>query len=130
MSSQDIRRRIWDQLREKDLRAFAHLLPVELVLEAARCAVVPAGSGVLHVVNMARLSGANLRYVQAKLPHLQKVLHDDPAEALAGAHVAIVSSADPGVVGAVVAADPAVVIDLNGRLAPLEALPGYEGVGW
>ena len=82
------------------------------------------------VVNMARLSGANLRYVQAKLPHLQKVLHDDPAEALAGAHVAIVSSADPGVVDAVVAADPAVVIDLNGRLAPLEALTGYEGVGW
>jgi len=29
-----------------------------------------------------------------------------------------------------VAADPAVVIDLNGRLAPLEALRGYEGVGW
>jgi GDP-mannose 6-dehydrogenase len=82
------------------------------------------------VVNMARLSGANLRYVQAKLPHLQKVLHDDPAGALAGAHVAIVSSADPGVVAAVVAADPEVVIDLNGRLAPLEALPGYEGVGW
>jgi GDP-mannose 6-dehydrogenase len=58
------------------------------------------------------------------------VLHDDPAEALAGAHVAIVSSADPGVVAAVVAADPAVVIDLNGRLAPLEELSGYEGVGW
>jgi GDP-mannose 6-dehydrogenase len=82
------------------------------------------------VVNMARLSGANLRYVQAKLPHLQKVLHDDPAEALKGAHVAIVSSADPRVIDAVVAADPAVVIDLNGRLAPLEALRGYEGVGW
>ena len=82
------------------------------------------------VVNMARLSGANLRYVQAKLPHLQKVLHDDPAEALDGAHVAIVSSADAKVVDAVVAADPSVVIDLNGRLAPLEGLAGYEGVGW
>lgn len=82
------------------------------------------------VVNMARLSGANLRYVQAKLPHLQKVLHDDPAEALDGAHVAIVSSADARVVDAVIAADTPVVIDLNGRLGPLEALAGYEGVGW
>lgn len=82
------------------------------------------------VVNMARLSGANLRYVQAKLPHLQKVLHDNPAEALDGAHVAIVSSADARVVDAVIAADTPVVIDLNGRLGPLEALAGYEGVGW
>jgi len=82
------------------------------------------------VVNMSRLSGANLRYVQAKLPHLQKVLHDDPAEALEGAHVAIVSSADAAVVDAVVAAAPPLVLDLNGRLAPLEALVGYEGVGW
>lgn len=82
------------------------------------------------VVNMARLSGANLRYVQAKLPHLQKALHDDPTEALEGAHVAIVSSADAAVVDAVVDANPAVVIDLNGRLGKLEALAGYEGVGW
>src|SRR5690606_7319032 len=47
------------------------------------------------IVNMAKLSGANLRYVHAKLPHLQRVLYDDPAAALAGAHVAIVSSAGP-----------------------------------
>jgi GDP-mannose 6-dehydrogenase len=58
------------------------------------------------------------------------VLHDDPAEALDGAHVAIVSSADARVVDAVIAADTPVVIDLNGRLGPLEALAGYEGVGW
>jgi GDP-mannose 6-dehydrogenase len=82
------------------------------------------------VVNMARLSGANLRYVQAKLPHLQRVLHDDAAVALDGAHVAIVSSADARVIDAVVTADPAVVIDLNGRLAPLEQLNGYQGVNW
>jgi len=83
------------------------------------------------VVNPAHLSGANLRYVQARLPHLQKVLHDDAADALHGAHVAVVSSADRDVVDAVVAAKPPVVLDLNGRLgAPLETLDGYEGVGW
>ncbi|MDQ3886195.1 MAG: nucleotide sugar dehydrogenase [Actinomycetota bacterium] len=83
------------------------------------------------VVNMAHLTGANLRYVQERLPHLQKVLHDDAADALDGAHVAVISSAAPDVVDAVVAARPPVVLDLNGRLgAPLEALDGYEGVGW
>jgi GDP-mannose 6-dehydrogenase len=83
------------------------------------------------VVNPAHLSGANLRYVQARLPHLQKVLHDDAADALDGARVAVVSSADPAVVAALVAAAPPVVFDLNGRLGhELEALPGYAGVGW
>ncbi len=83
------------------------------------------------VVNPAHLSGANLRYVQARLPHLQKVLHDDAADALHGAHVAIVSSSARDVVDAVVAAKPPVVLDLNGRLgAPLETLDGYQGVGW
>ncbi len=82
------------------------------------------------VVNMSRLSGANLRYVTERLPHLQRVLHDDPTEALAGAQVAIVSSADERVLDAVVAANPPVVLDLSGRLAPLEALAGYQGVGW
>lgn len=83
------------------------------------------------VVNMAQLSGANLRYVQARLPHLQRVLHDDAADALDGAHVAVVSSADRDVIAAVGAAKPPVVLDLNGRLgASLETLDGYEGVGW
>lgn len=83
------------------------------------------------VVNLAHLTGANLRYVQDRLPHLHKVLHDDPAEALDGAHVAVVSSAHPDVLRAVREADPPVVLDLNGRLgAPLETLVGYEGVGW
>ena len=82
------------------------------------------------IVNMSKLSGANLRYVQAKLPHLQRVLFDDPAAALAGVHVAVVSSAAPAVVDAIIAANPAVVIDLSGRLPQLEALAGYEGVGW
>jgi GDP-mannose 6-dehydrogenase len=83
------------------------------------------------VVNMAHLTGANLRYVQQRLPHLQKVLYADAAEALVDAHVAIVSSGGPAMVDAVVAARPAVVLDLNGRLGPrLENLPGYEGAGW
>jgi GDP-mannose 6-dehydrogenase len=83
------------------------------------------------VVNPAKLSGANLRYIQSRLPHLQKVLHDTAPSALEGAQVAVVSTADPRVVCAVVAAGPRVVYDLHGRLgADFEALDGYEGVGW
>lgn len=82
------------------------------------------------VVNMARLSGANLRYVEAKLPHLRRVLHDGAPETLAGAHVVLVSSTAPDVVDAVLAASPPVVIDLAGTCGVLETLPGYEGVGW
>lgn len=83
------------------------------------------------IINMARLTGANLRYVTERLPHLRRVLYDEPAEALEGAHVAIVSSAGASVVDAIVAADPPVVIDFNGRLGVrLEQLAGYQGVGW
>lgn len=82
-------------------------------------------------VNTATLTGANLRYVHDRLPHLQKVLHDDPADALRDAQVAIVSTADPAVIATVLMAAPPVVIDLDGRLgAPVETLVGYQGVGW
>ncbi|WP_181779749.1 nucleotide sugar dehydrogenase [Pseudonocardia pini] len=82
------------------------------------------------VVTMSKLSGANLRYVDAKLPHLRRVLHDQAAEALDGAHVALVSSTSSEVIDAVIAAAPPVVVDLAGTCPLLETLPGYEGVGW
>jgi GDP-mannose 6-dehydrogenase len=83
------------------------------------------------VVNPAHLHGANLRYVQSRLPHLHRVLYDSAEEALEQATVAVVSTADAGVIDAVLRARPAVAIDLNGRLgAAVEGLDGYEGVGW
>jgi GDP-mannose 6-dehydrogenase len=84
-----------------------------------------------QVVNPARLVGANLRYVQSKLPHLERLLTGEAAEALRGADIAIVSTSSPAVVEALLAAAPSHLIDLSGRLgAELEALPGYEGIGW
>lgn len=83
------------------------------------------------VVNLSRLTGANLRDVTERLPHVHRVLHDDCAAALDGAHVAVISTGAPDIVDAVLAAAPPVVLDLNGKLgAPVEALPGYQGVGW
>ncbi|MGH9092185.1 MAG: nucleotide sugar dehydrogenase [Acidimicrobiales bacterium] len=83
------------------------------------------------LVDTSRLVGANLRHLVSKLPHVQRALRPSPAEALAGADLALVSSADPSVASALVAHPPAVVIDLCGRLGPaVEALPNYQGVAW
>jgi GDP-mannose 6-dehydrogenase len=83
------------------------------------------------VVNPQRLRGANLRTINERLPHLGRVLYDSPAQALRDCPVAVVSSAAPQVASAVLAAAPAAVFDLTGRLgATVESLPGYEGVGW
>jgi UDP-glucose 6-dehydrogenase len=84
-----------------------------------------------HEVNPARLVGANRRYVESKLPHLSRLLAREPAEALFGADIAIVSAGSPLVRDALLAAPPPRLIDLSGQLGTeLEALPGYEGIGW
>ncbi len=83
------------------------------------------------IVNPARLIGANRRHVEAKLPHLGRLLADDPVEALRGAEVAIVSSTDAGVLDALLKSPPRHLIDLTGRLgSEAESLHGYEGIGW
>ncbi len=69
--------------------------------------------------------------MKSKLPHLQRVLTDDPDEALRGADVALVSATDTAAVNALLSSPPARIIDLSGRLGQaVETLPGYEGVGW
>jgi GDP-mannose 6-dehydrogenase len=84
-----------------------------------------------QVVNPARLVGTNRRYVDAKLPHLGRLLASRPDEALAGADLAIVSAGDPAVIDALLTAQPRHMLDLNGRLGPqIEGLPGYEGLAW
>jgi GDP-mannose 6-dehydrogenase len=66
-----------------------------------------------------------------RLPHLNRLLSDNPAEPLAGAECAIVAAAEPTIVAALLANPPGSILDLSGRLGPeVEALPGYEGVAW
>jgi hypothetical protein len=82
MSSQDIRRRVWDQLRQKDLRAFAALLPADLVLKAAGLAIVTPGTGVLNVINLVWLALAGALHTfetfTAVLDHTIKLIEDGP----------------------------------------------------
>ena len=83
------------------------------------------------VVNPARLVGANRRHVESKLPHLRRLLTHEPAEALRGADVAVVSSSEHAVREALLTITPPHLIDISGRLgAEVESLPGYEGLGW
>jgi GDP-mannose 6-dehydrogenase len=88
------------------------------------------------IINPERLVGANLRHVEAKLPHLNRLLTRTPEEALADAEVVVVASSEPGLLAALAASTegesaPRVVIDLHGKLgADIEGLVGYEGVGW
>jgi GDP-mannose 6-dehydrogenase len=83
------------------------------------------------VVHPARLIGSNRRHIEAKLPHLGRLLMHEPGEALRGADLAIVSSVDPAIRAALLAAPPGRLLDLNGRLGhEIESLPGYEGIGW
>ena len=83
------------------------------------------------VVNPARLVGANRRQVEAKLPHLGRLLTHEPIEALHGADVAIVSSVDSAIRAALLDTPPRHLFDLNGRLGrEIESLPGYEGISW
>jgi len=83
------------------------------------------------IVNPERLIGANLRYIEARLPHLRRVLLATPEAAMAGADVAVVATTDADAVRGLLAAPPPRVLDLSGSLgADVEALPGYEGIGW
>jgi len=61
------------------------------------------------IVNPSRLVGTNSAYINAKLPHLRRLLAASAAEAISGADVAIVSSSDPAVADALVAEPSAAV---------------------
>jgi GDP-mannose 6-dehydrogenase len=83
------------------------------------------------IVNPERLIGANRRYIESRLPHLQEMLVSTPSAALNGARVAVVGTSDSSTIQALVAARPDHVLDVHGRLgAEAEALPGYEGIAW
>jgi GDP-mannose 6-dehydrogenase len=83
------------------------------------------------IVNPDRLIGANRRYIESHLPHLQEMLVSTPDAALDGVRVAVVGTSDSVTIRALVAARPDHVLDVHGRLgAEAEALSGYEGIAW
>jgi GDP-mannose 6-dehydrogenase len=83
------------------------------------------------IVNPDLLVGANLRHLQSRLTHVNRLLVATPDDALSSAEIAIVVSTDRSVLSALLAHPPRVVLDMSGRLGDqVEHLPGYEGVSW
>lgn len=83
------------------------------------------------IVNPERLVGANLRYVESRLPHLRRLLCATSREALRGADAALVATSDDAVLDELRTSPPRRILDLHGRLgADIEQLAGYEGIGW
>jgi GDP-mannose 6-dehydrogenase len=69
--------------------------------------------------------------IDAKLPHVGRLLVDSPTTALDGADLALVASTTREVVEALLSNPPAQILDLTGGLGPaVESLVGYAGVCW
>jgi GDP-mannose 6-dehydrogenase len=83
-------------------------------------------------VQLARLVGANRRYIEETIPHLASVLCADADELLAHAEVLVLGQANREVIAAVRArgAQAPQLIDLIDARAALGALPSYAGLGW
>jgi GDP-mannose 6-dehydrogenase len=83
------------------------------------------------VVQPDRLLGANRRYVEHRLPHLQRLLVDDLERSLVRSDVVVVGYADSRITAAITRCPPRCVVDLAGRLGDdIETLPGYRAVTW
>ncbi len=83
-------------------------------------------------VDLARLTGTNLEYIEREIPHLDRLVSASVEDTLAGAGTIVIGHAPADAVPAIAAAAPGrCVIDLQG-IAALESLPGvdYEGICW
>ena len=83
-------------------------------------------------VKVSRLLGKNKEFIDREIPHLDRLLHETPEQALEGAQVVVVGHADATARKAIAAAAPGVrIIDLSGY-AELRAAGAaeYEGICW
>ncbi len=69
-------------------------------------------------VSIARLVGANRRYIEEEIPHISSLMCDDLDAVLAHAEVLVIGNTDEDAARAAAASDRHVVIDLTRRLRP------------
>src|SRR3546814_8076057 len=80
--------------------------------------------------DLARLTGANLEYIEREIPHLDRLISNSIEDTLAGAGTIVVGHVPADAVPAIAAAAPGrCVIDLQG-VAALQNREGvdYEGI--
>ncbi|MEM7325708.1 MAG: nucleotide sugar dehydrogenase [Actinomycetota bacterium] len=82
-------------------------------------------------VSLARLTGANEKYIHDHLPHIGQLLIDDLDRAVDGAELVVLGNSDPAFadVASVVPADLP-VIDLVRVVPDPAGLTNYQGLGW
>ena len=82
-------------------------------------------------VKLSRLLGKNKEFIEREIPHLDRLLHDDPAAALQGAEVIVVGHADAEA-RQVIARNAAGrrIVDLSGYADLRTAGADYEGICW
>ena len=80
---------------------------------------------------LARLTGANRRYIDKSIPHLLQLVSDDLSESLEDADTIILGDADPYYYDAVTRlSDEKTVIDLVGAARAITTPAKYHGVSW
>jgi GDP-mannose 6-dehydrogenase len=83
-------------------------------------------------VNLSRLLGANKRFIEETIPHLESLMVRDPGAALGDAQVALVSVAGPEIVSALSNHhnDGLTVVDLAGLPRAQLKCARYHGICW
>jgi GDP-mannose 6-dehydrogenase len=82
-------------------------------------------------VSLARLTGANARFIQERLPHVGELLLDDLSQVVADADVVVLGNDDPAFSAAVDELGPDVaVVDLVRVVEDRSQRRNYEGLGW
>ena len=82
-------------------------------------------------VKVSRLLGKNREFIEREIPHLDRLLRDQPEAALDGAEVIVIGHADAAARKAIVAAaDGRRIVDLAGYADMQAASAKYEGICW
>ncbi len=82
-------------------------------------------------VSLARLTGANERFIHEHLPHIGELLIDDFDQAIDGVEAVVVGNSDDAFVDLADKIPPGIhVIDLVRIVAESDRLDRYQGLGW
>jgi GDP-mannose 6-dehydrogenase len=83
-------------------------------------------------VNVSRLLGANRSYIEQEIPHLSRLMREDPKQVLEEAEVILVGNEDPRFAGLLEHLKPEQsVLDLvRVSKASTQSGAAYEGIGW
>src|SRR5438094_10632778 len=83
-------------------------------------------------VGLAKLVGANKRYIEETIPHISSLMVSSPKEAIEVSDVVVVSKKNAQIHDAIVTyKNSTVVIDLVGlRPQTMDHAPNYQGICW